>query len=139
MRIDLNEIKKYDYSDTSTARELIYKLTEELQKAYKLQDDLMKHEIIFKKELDISKKKLKTIDDMVHFIKNLDNEFIDNNDSNEIIKSMEHISEKMEENCDLINAKKNKWGNYYWYYFYHLKIKNLCHFIYRVYAVINRL
>ena len=41
MRIDLNEIKKYDYSDTSTARELIYKLTEELQKAYKLQDDLI--------------------------------------------------------------------------------------------------
>ena len=41
MRLDLNEIKKYDYSDTSTARELIYKLTEELQKAYKLQDDLI--------------------------------------------------------------------------------------------------
>ena len=41
MRIDLNEIKKYDDSDTSTARELIYKLTEELQKSYKLQDDLI--------------------------------------------------------------------------------------------------
>jgi cellobiose-specific phosphotransferase system component IIA len=42
MKIDINEIKKYDYSDTSTARELIYKLTEELKKAYKLQDDLIK-------------------------------------------------------------------------------------------------
>ena len=41
MRIDLKDIKKYDYSDTSTARELIYKLTKELQKAYKLQDDLI--------------------------------------------------------------------------------------------------
>jgi len=41
MKIDLNKIKEYDYSDTSTARELIYMLTEELQKTYKLQDDLI--------------------------------------------------------------------------------------------------
>lgn len=41
MNIDLNKIKEYDYSDTSTARELIYMLTEELQKTYKLQDDLI--------------------------------------------------------------------------------------------------
>ena len=41
MKIDLNKIKQYDYSDTSTARELIYMLTEELQKTYKLQDDLI--------------------------------------------------------------------------------------------------
>ena len=41
MKIDLNKIKEYDYSDTSTARELIYMLTKELQKTYKLQDDLI--------------------------------------------------------------------------------------------------
>ena len=41
MKIDLNKIKEYDYSDTSTARELIYMLTEELHKTYKLQDDLI--------------------------------------------------------------------------------------------------
>ena len=48
MNIDLDEIKKYDYSDTSTARELIYMLTEELQKVYKIQDDLIK--VITKEE-----------------------------------------------------------------------------------------
>lgn len=85
---------------------LIEKLQTKIQEFHTLQDDLIKHEIIFKKELDISKKKLKTIDDMVTFIKNLNNEFIDNNDSNDIIKSMEHISEKMEENCELVNSKK---------------------------------
>jgi|TARA_R110002074_G_scaffold321619_1_gene492093 hypothetical protein len=42
MNIDLNKIKEYDYSDTSTARELIYMLTEELEKVYKIQDDLIK-------------------------------------------------------------------------------------------------
>jgi hypothetical protein len=42
MNIDLNKIKEYDYSDTSTARELIYMLTEELKKVYKIQDDLIK-------------------------------------------------------------------------------------------------
>ena len=41
MKIDLNKIKEYDYSDTSTARELIYMLTEELQKTYKLYNDLI--------------------------------------------------------------------------------------------------
>jgi hypothetical protein len=48
MNIDLDEIKKYDYSDTSTARELIYMLTEELEKVYKIQDDLIK--VITKEE-----------------------------------------------------------------------------------------
>ena len=42
MNIDLNKIKEYDYSDTSTARELIYMLTEELEKVCKIQDDLIK-------------------------------------------------------------------------------------------------
>jgi len=42
MNIDLNKIKEYDYSDTSTARQLIYMLTEELEKVYKIQDDLIK-------------------------------------------------------------------------------------------------
>jgi hypothetical protein len=42
MNIDLDKIKEYDYSDTSTARELIYMLTEELEKVYKIQDDLIK-------------------------------------------------------------------------------------------------
>ena len=48
MNIELDEIKKYDYSDTSTARELIYMLTEELEKVYKIQDDLIK--VITKEE-----------------------------------------------------------------------------------------
>tara|TARA_Y100000389_G_scaffold196016_1_gene228256 strand:- start:1386 stop:2150 length:765 start_codon:yes stop_codon:yes gene_type:complete len=81
-------------------------LQTKIQIFHKLQDDLIKHESHFKKELDTSKKKLKTIDDMVCFIKNLDHELIDNNDSNDIIKSMEHISEKMEGNCELLTAKK---------------------------------
>jgi hypothetical protein len=41
MRIDINKIKKYDYSDTSTARNLIYMLTDELEKTYKIQDELI--------------------------------------------------------------------------------------------------
>ena len=59
MRIGLNEIKKYDYSDTSTARELIYKLTEELQKAYKLQDDLI--EAITKKGVNNETRNIKLL------------------------------------------------------------------------------
>ena len=42
MNIDLDKIKKDGYSDTSTARELIYMLTDELKKVYKIQDDLIK-------------------------------------------------------------------------------------------------
>jgi hypothetical protein len=85
---------------------LVDTLLEKIQVFHKLQDELIKYEIKFKKELDTSKKKLKIIDNMVSFIKNLDHELIDNNDSNEIVKHMEHISGKMEENCELINSKK---------------------------------
>jgi len=61
MKIDLNKIKEYDYSDTSTARELIYMLTEELQKTYKLQDDLI--EAITKKVQQWKPKHIKASSD----------------------------------------------------------------------------
>lgn len=46
MKIDLEKIKEYDYSDTPTAREVIYMLSEELEKVDKLQKELI--EIIIK-------------------------------------------------------------------------------------------
>jgi len=39
--IDINNLDKYDYSDTSTARELIYKLYELLNKSQTLNKKLI--------------------------------------------------------------------------------------------------